>query len=94
MSTALPKIVRVKPLGGHRLEIAFADGAEGAHDLSWIFETPGPMNEPLRDPAYFARVFLEVGALVWPNGYDLSPWNIRKRMKDGGELRTAAVAAE
>ncbi len=94
MTKPLPKIIRVKPLGGHRLQIAFADGAEGVNDLSWIFDTPGPMNEPLRDPVYFARVFLEVGALVWPNGYDLSPWNIRERMVDNGELRARAVAAE
>ncbi len=29
------------------------------------------MVEPLRDPAFFRRVFLEFGALAWPNGFDL-----------------------
>jgi hypothetical protein len=28
--------------------------------------------EPLRDPAYFARVFLDDGILTWPNGFDPS----------------------
>jgi hypothetical protein len=94
MTKRLPKIIRVKPLGGHRLDVAFDDGAHGVHDLAWVFEKIGPMNAPLQDPKEFARVFLEVGALVWPNGYDLSPWNIRKRMEDAGELKSGAVAAE
>jgi Protein of unknown function (DUF2442) len=94
MSKRLPKIVRVRPLGGHRLELAFADGAGGAFDFDWIFEPGGPMNEPLRDELFFARVFLENGALAWPNGYDLSPWNVRRRMEEAGALGALGVAAE
>ena len=41
-----------------------------ASDSSAIVNQGGPMVEPLRDPAYFARVFLEDGALTWPNGYE------------------------
>ena len=29
------------------------------------------MIAPLRDEAYFARVFLELGAPTWPNGFDV-----------------------
>lgn len=94
MSKALPKIARVKPLGGYRLEIAFSDGKGGAFDFGWVFEHVGPMNEPLRDEAYFARVFLENGALAWPNGFDLSPWNVRERMEAASVLVGRGVAAE
>ena len=94
MHKKLPKIVRVRPAGGHKLDIAFADGARGVFDISWIFERVGPMNEPLQDETYFARVFLENGALTWPNGYDLSPWNIRRRMEETGVLTPQGVAAE
>jgi hypothetical protein len=31
------------------------------------------MFEPLRDPAFFARVAIEHGTVVWPNGVDLDP---------------------
>jgi hypothetical protein len=94
MSKKLPEIVRVKPAGGHKLEIAFADGAGGVFDFGWVFERIGPMNEPLQDEAFFARVFLENGALAWPNGYDLSPWNVRERMEAAGALTQRGVAAE
>jgi hypothetical protein len=35
----------------------------------------GPVFEPLKDPAYFARVTLDLvcGTVVWPNGVDLAP---------------------
>lgn len=94
MNKALPKIVRVKPLGGYRLDLVFNDGAHGAFDFGWVFDLVGPMKEPLRDEAFFARVFLENGALAWPNGFDLSPWNVRERMEAAGALVGRGVAAE
>lgn len=69
--------------------IAHLHAIKGEH-----FERIGPMNEPLQDEFFFARVFLENGALTWPNGYDLSPWNVRKRMEAAGALRAHWVAAE
>jgi hypothetical protein len=52
----------------------------------------GVMVEPLRDPAMFRRVFLEFGALTWPNGFDLDPIALHDRMAAAGEL--SQVAAE
>jgi hypothetical protein len=94
MTPNLIKISRVKSAGGTRLAITFADGAHGVHDMAWLFERSGPMLEPLREQAFFDRVFLEMGALTWPNGFDLSPWNVRERMEAAGELMAAGVAAE
>jgi hypothetical protein len=50
------------------------------------------MLEPLRDEAYFTRVFLEFGALTWPNGFDIAPEWLRREMAAAGEL--TRVAAE
>jgi len=33
----------------------------------------GPMGQPLRDPEYFGRAYLEDGAPTWPNGFDMCP---------------------
>lgn len=87
----LTKIIEVKPLAPKRLSLVFSDGARGVHDLGWLFEKSGPMLEPLRDPKMFERVFLEHGAVTWPNGFDLSAWGLRQRMVEAGELVAAAA---
>ena len=50
------------------------------------------MAEPLKDAAYFARVFIEDGALTWPNGYDWDPIALHDEMKAAGLLRRADAA--
>src|SRR5712691_9047446 len=47
----------------------------------------GEMVEPLRDPAWFARVFLDDGILTWPNGFDLDSIALHTEMKERGLLR-------
>ena len=49
-----------------------------------MVEEPGSALEPLRDEAYFARVFLEFGAPTWPNGFDISPELLRREMQAAG----------
>jgi hypothetical protein len=73
METAMIEVAKIKCLGGYRLHAAFSDGTAGEHDFSALVAACGPMGEPLRDPAYFARVFLQDGAPTWPNGFDMCP---------------------
>ena len=82
----------MEKLGGFRLRFRFTDGSGGVHDFGRMVEEPGPMIEPLRDEAYFNRVFLEFGALTWPNGFDVAPEWLRREMAAAGEL--TPVAAE
>ena len=79
-------------LGAFRLRIEFNDGSAGVHDFSAMVREPGPMLVPLREEAYFARVFLEFGALTWPNGFDIAPEWLHREMSAAGELRQAAAA--
>lgn len=88
----LTKIAKMEKLGGFRLRFRFTDGSGGVHDFARMVEEPGPMMEPLRDEAYFNRVFLEFGALTWPNGFDVAPEWLRREMAAAGEL--TPVAAE
>jgi len=87
----LAKIARLDKLGGFRLRVRFTDGSEGMHDFSALVNEPGPMLEPLRDEAYFARVFLEFGAPTWPNGFDIAPEWLRREMEAAGELHREAA---
>jgi hypothetical protein len=86
------KVTHLEKPGGFRLHVRFNDGSEGVHDFTAMTSEPGPMLEPLRDPAFFSRVFLEFGALTWPNGFDIAPEWLRREMVAAGEL--TKVAAE
>jgi hypothetical protein len=88
----LTKVTNLEKLGGFHLRVRFNDGSEGVHEFAKLVNEPGPMLEPLRDEAYFARVFLEFGAPTWPNGFDIAPEWLRREMAAAGEL--TRVAAE
>jgi Protein of unknown function (DUF2442) len=69
----LVDITAVEVMGEYRLRLAFADGTLGDVDFSGR-EWRGVF-EPLRDPAYFARVAVDPqsGTIAWPNGTDMAP---------------------
>lgn len=85
-------VIGVRSLGGHKLEIEFSDGTIGVRDFADIFQKTGPMSEPLKDAVYFQRVFVEDGALTWPNGYDWDPIALHDEMKQAGLLRRVQAA--
>jgi hypothetical protein len=84
-------VVRVEPRGGYRLAVAFSDGSEGERDFADLMAEGGEMVEPLRDVAFFARVFLDDGVLTWPNGFDLDSIALHQEMKAAGLLRAPAA---
>jgi hypothetical protein len=88
----LVSVIKLKCLGGHRLHATFSDGTSGEYDCTYVLTETGPMIEPLRDPAYFARVFLEDGAPTWPNGYDMAPEWLRREIEAAGKLVRDAAA--
>ena len=86
------KVARIKSLGGYRLRATFSDGMAGEYDFAAIVGEGGPMAEPLRDPAFFARVFLEDGAPTWPNGFDAAPGWLRREIEAAGALSREVTA--
>ena len=85
-------VVEVAPRGGHRLFVRFEDGAEGERDFADLVARGGPMAQPLKDEAYFARVFVDHGAPTWPNGYDLAPDALYEEMREAGQLTKTDAA--
>jgi hypothetical protein len=88
----LVKVVDVRPLGRWRLHIRFSDGAQGVHDFSSLVAEPGEMLGPLKDPAFFDRVHIKYGVLIWPNGFDLDAIALHMQMTESGELSAHAAA--
>ncbi len=67
------RVVKAKVSGPHSLDLAFKDGTRKRVNLLPLLE--GQIFEPLRYPAFFARVTLDrvAGTVVWPNGADVAP---------------------
>ncbi len=85
------KVSRIEWLGGYRLRFRFNDESVGDYDFAELVNEAGPMVEPLRDLAYFKRVFLEYGAPTWPNGFDIAPAWLHREIAAAGSLVRPAV---
>jgi uncharacterized protein DUF2442 len=85
-------VLKVRALGEFELWLRFTDRCEGVRDLSDLVKQGGPMVEPLGAPDFFARVFVEMGAPTWPNGFDLDPINLYMNMRKSGDLLHVAAA--
>ena len=73
-----PIVVHARFLQGHEIHLTFNDGLEGTVDFSeWL---DGPVFEPLKDPEYFKRFFLDEGTIAWPNGADIAPETLHERV--------------
>ncbi|OCW57240.1 DUF2442 domain-containing protein [Hoeflea olei] len=90
-SFPLVDVISARPREGQVLSLTFSTGEIGEISLAKMIETGGPMVEPLRDPAVFAQVFVELGAPAWPHGFDLDAIALYIDMRDRGLLRKPAA---
>jgi hypothetical protein len=84
-----PLLAEAQPLDGYTVHVRFEDGTTADVDLSYLLDYGGVF-EPLRDPAYFARLRTdaEAGTIVWPNDADIAPETLYAR----AQSRAAATA--
>jgi hypothetical protein len=81
------KIVGAEPVRDRVLRLEFSDGSSGDYDLAPLIARGTSLTSMLADSAYFGRFFLELGALSWPNGFELAPAAIHRQLKDRGALK-------
>lgn len=79
MKNLLPSVARAEYRGDCNIRLVFNDGLDATLDFQvWLY---GPIFEPLKDLAYFARVFVEGGTITWPNGADIAPETLYEEAK-------------
>lgn len=81
----LKDIVYARTMGDYNLLLRFEDGAEGVVDLAPDLSFRG-IFEPLRNAEYFAQVRVdpELGTVTWPNGADLDPDVLYRKITNVG----------
>lgn len=80
------KLIHLRPIGDATLALGFSDGSTAHWSAADLIARDTVMMRPLADPAYFARAFIESGALAWPNGLELSADSLHRRLADSGAL--------
>ena len=89
----MTKIIRAKLVRDRIIEVEFADGMAGEYDLEPLAARGGSLTLAWQESGYFERFFLELGALCWPNGLELSPGAIRRELVAAGKLQQRAQVA-
>ena len=84
------RVLKFKIEPGHRLQVTFMDGLTGWVDLShWLFSRriDGSVFEALREEDVFRLAAVELGAITWPNGADLSPDAMYDALQQSAECK-------
>ena len=87
------KIIQAQHLKQRILRLYFSDQSYGDYDLQPLIDRQTELTLALSDEAYFKQFFLELGALGWRNGLELSPGNIHRKLAEQKQLHFASKAA-
>lgn len=87
------KLAAIEPKSASSVLLHFSDGTCGEFDFAPFIAANTKMTAPLADPAFFERCFIELGALAWPNGFDLSAESLHRKLEQVGGLQRDANAA-
>ena len=80
------KLTGLSVADAHALDLSFSDGTSARWHADEIIARDTEMTRPLVNPAYFARAFIEGGALGWPNGLEFSPAALHRKLAASGAL--------
>lgn len=83
MTGLTPDIAAVAVVSHGVLRLTFADGTLG--EVEVLDRMGGPVFERARTPGGFAEVSVDVetGTVVWPDGADLAPDTLYRRVRSG-----------
>lgn len=87
------KIIQAQYLQQRILRLYFSDNSWGDYDLQPLIARKTELVNPLNDEHYFKQFFLELGALCWRNGLELSPGNIYRKLEEQQKLHYESKVA-
>ena len=87
------KIVHARWIKDQQIALAFSDGSEGVYDFASLLAIKTPLTQPLQNTASFQKFFLELGALCWSHGLEISADKLRADLRSANLLQHAVQAA-
>lgn len=76
-------VVEVEAKPDLSMQVRFADGTNGLvrFERSHLFG----VFQPLKDPAFFCRAYLDSGVVTWPGNIDIAPDAMYREIKQHGQ---------
>lgn len=87
------KIIKAETIGQTQLRLTFSDGMQGDYDFVPLLDKDTVLTRPLKNPEYLGAHFLELGALCWKNGLELSPTALHNELLNSNKLTRVQQAA-
>lgn len=87
------KITQAEYLNDKTIQIHFSDGSWGNYNLQALIDKQSTLTKELESEGSFKQFYLEMGALCWRNGLELSPGNIHHKLEEQQLLHYKAKVA-
>lgn len=87
------KIVKAEYIRDYQLRLTFSDDSRGDYDFAPLLAKETVLTKPLKSPENFKDYFIELGALCWKNGLELSPAALHRELQTAGKLTHTQQAA-
>ena len=79
------RVAKAEAKPEHKLAVEFLDGVTGIVDMAnFVHSATAGVFAALADPALFAQVQVEHGAIIWPGNLDLAPDAMHRAIKASG----------
>jgi len=87
------KITQAEYLQDKTIQIHFSDGSWGDYDLQPLIDKQSTLTKEIEEQVNFQQFYLEMGALCWRNGLELSPSGIQHKLEQQQRLYQKEKAA-
>lgn len=87
------KIVKAKYIDNYNIELSFSTSEVGVMDFEYLFEKETTLTKSLKDKNYFKDFFIELGAIGWKNGLELSPKSLYEKLQSKNLLKKEQFSA-
>ena len=66
--------------------LEFSDDSSGVWSADEVIARATVLTQPLGEPEYFKRAFIDGDGLAWPNGLEFSAISLHRRLDEAGLL--------
>ena len=87
------KIIEINCLDEYKIELTFSTYEKGILDFKYLLSKKTELTKPLENNLYFRECFIELGALAWKNGLELSPKALYEKLVQNKALIPLKISA-